>query len=147
MSCLFAATVQEEGWTRADAVLDVRAFVAGRNTLYLLGKERGTNPVAPLLSIMVESLWGQMTRTAARMPGGRLQPPGSFEINEAAFVMPAASMPRYMGLLGKSSIGVHVYLRSLSQARDKWDTDGAAAMWDHAAIRIIAGSGGNIDDL
>jgi type IV secretion system protein VirD4 len=147
MSCLFDATVQEECSPRADEVLDVRAFVAGRNTLYLLGKERGTNPVAPLLSIMVESLWGQMTRTAARMPGGRLEPPVSFEINEAAFVMPAASLPRYMGLLGKSSIGVHVYLRSLSQARDKWDTDGAAAMWDHAAIRIIAGSGGNIDDL
>lgn len=147
MSCLFDPTVQEECSPRANEVFDVRAFVAGRNTLYILGKERGINPVAPLLTMLLESLWADMRKVASRMPGGRLEPPVSFEINEAGFVMPAASLPRNMGLLGKSSIALHVYVRSISQARDKWGKDGAAAMWDNSAIRIIGGSGGNIDDL
>jgi type IV secretory pathway TraG/TraD family ATPase VirD4 len=35
----------------------------------------------------------------------------------------------------------------MSQAQDKWGKDGAATMWDNAAVRVIAGGGGNIDDL
>ncbi|GAA0710914.1 type IV secretory system conjugative DNA transfer family protein [Dactylosporangium roseum] len=147
MSCLFDAGVQRECSPDPNEVFDVRRFVAGRNTLYVLGKERGVNPVTPLVTMLVEDLFGKMRAIAARMPGGRLEPPASFELNEAGFISPMASLPRYMGLMGKSSISLHVYLRSLSQARDKWGKEGAAAMWDHAAIRIVAGGGGTVEDL
>jgi hypothetical protein len=147
MSCLFDVGVQEECSPELNETFDLRDFVSGRNTLYVLGKERGVNPVTPLMTIMLEDMFGQMRAIAARMPGGRLEPPATFELNEAAIILPMASLPRYMGLLGRSSIAVHVYLRSLGQARDGWGKDGAATMWDNAAIRIIAGGGGNIDDL
>jgi type IV secretory pathway TraG/TraD family ATPase VirD4 len=147
MSCLFDAGTQEECSPEPNEVFDVRDFVSGRNTLYILAKERGTSPATPLVTIMVEDIVAKMRAIAARMPGGRLEPPASFELNEAGVILPMASLPRFMGLLGRSSIAVHVYLRSLGQARDGWGKDGAANMWDNAAIRIIAGGGGNIDDL
>jgi type IV secretory pathway TraG/TraD family ATPase VirD4 len=147
MSCFFDAGVQEECSPGQDEVFDLKAFVSGRNTLYILGKERGTNPVTPLVTVMLKDIFSKMRKVASRMPGGRLEPPASIEVNEAAFIAPMGSLPRYLGLLGRSSIAVHVYLRSMSQARDKWGSDGAAEMWDNAAIKIIAGGGGNIDDL
>jgi hypothetical protein len=99
------------------------------------------------VTIMMEAMFGNMRAIAARMPGGRLEPPATIELNEAGIILPMSSLPRYMGLLGRSSIAVHVYLRSLAQARDGWGKDGASNMWDNAAVRIIAGGGGNIDDL
>jgi type IV secretory pathway TraG/TraD family ATPase VirD4 len=147
MSCLFDPGVQAECSPDPNEDFDVRDFVSGRNTLYILGKERGGNLVTPLVTIMLEDMFGKMRAIAARMPGGRLEPPATFELNEAGLLLPMGSLPRYMGLLGRSSIAVHVYLRSLAQARACWGEDGASNMWDNAAVRIIAGGGGNIDDL
>ncbi len=147
MSCLFEPATQAECSPDPGEELDVRDFVSGRNTLYVLAKEKGVNPATPLVTIMIEDLFGRMRATAAQMPGGRLEPPASFELNEAGTILPMGSLPRFMGLLGRSSIAVHVYVRSLSQARAAWGKDGASHMWDNAAVRIIAGGAGNIDDL
>lgn len=147
LAVFFDTGVQDECCPEPGEVLDLKEFVSGRNTLYLLGRERGTNPVIPLVTIILQNMLSEMRTLALQTPQGRLDPPVSIEINEAAWIAPMASLPRFMGLMGRYSVGVHVYLRSLAQAEDKWGKDGAAAMWDAAAVRVIAGGGGNIDDL
>ena len=148
ISVFFDEGVMEECSPGPDEVLDLKEFVSGRNTLYILGKERGTNPVDQLVTLILQDVIADIRALALRMPGGRLEPPLSVEINEAGWIAaPMGSLPRYMALMGRSSIGIHVYLRSLAQAEAKWGKDGAAAMWDSSAVRIIAGGAGNIDDL
>jgi type IV secretory pathway TraG/TraD family ATPase VirD4 len=148
MSVFFDAGVQEECTPRPGEVFDLKEFVSGPNTLYILAKERGTNPVAPLVTLILQDMLGDMRSLALKSTGGRLDPPVSVEINEAGLTASTmVSLPRFMGLMGRYSVAVHVYLRSMSQAQDKWGKDGAATMWDNAAVRVIAGGGGNIDDL
>jgi type IV secretory pathway TraG/TraD family ATPase VirD4 len=147
LSSLLDPAVLAEFSPEPGTTFDIREFASGRNTLYILSKEMGVNQLYPMLNMIFEQLVIGLRGIAARMPGGRLEPPVSFELNEAAFMIPDGALPRFMTLAARSSIALHVYLRSLSQAEDKWGKDGAAAMWDHAAVRIIAGGGGNIDDL
>jgi type IV secretory pathway TraG/TraD family ATPase VirD4 len=148
MSVFFDAGVQEECSPRPGETFDLREFASGRNTLYVLAREGGANPVAPLVTLVVQDMMAGLQSMALKMPGQRLDPPVSFELNEAGFALSTmVSLPRFMGLMGRYSVGVHVYLRSMSQAQDWWGKDGAATMWDNSAVRIVAGGGGNVDDL
>ncbi|MET7400137.1 TraM recognition domain-containing protein [Dactylosporangium sp. NPDC005572] len=130
-----------------DEVFDVAEFASGRNTLYFLGKETGANPITPGTHILMESIWPQMRMLAAKMPGGRIEPPVTVEVNEAGYIAPMSSLPRFMGLVGKSSIAMHVYVRSPSHVRERMGADALKTMWDNAAVRIVLGGGGNFDDL
>jgi hypothetical protein len=95
----------------------------------------------------MESLFDQARTLASRLPGSRLDPPLTVELNEAAHIAPLPSLPRYMGDSGGFSISLHVYLQSLAQARARWGENEAMVMWDNAAVRIIMGGAGNVDDL
>ncbi|WP_163573520.1 type IV secretory system conjugative DNA transfer family protein [Fodinicola feengrottensis] len=111
---------------------DVQAFLAGRNTLYVLGKEKKAGSVAPLVTAMMEDIFDQARAIASRMPNSRLDPPLTVELNEAAHIAPMPNLPGYMGDSGGFSIALHVYLQSLAQARSRWSEDEAAVMWDTA---------------
>lgn len=126
---------------------DLRDFLAGRNTLFILGKEEKGGGVAPLVTAMMEDLFDGTRKIAAQMPSSRLDPPLTIELNEAAHIVPLPNLPAYMGDSGGFSIALHVYLQSLSQARAGWGDHEAMIMWDNAAIRIIMGGAGNVDDL
>jgi type IV secretory pathway TraG/TraD family ATPase VirD4 len=130
-----------------DEAFDVASFVSGRNTLYILGKERGDHPITPGVHILLETIWGQTRAAAARMPGGRIEPPLTVELNEAASIAPMGSLPRWMSITARSSIAIHVYVRSLSHMKDRFGEKSTRNMWDSAAYRVVLGGGGNADDL
>jgi type IV secretory pathway TraG/TraD family ATPase VirD4 len=126
---------------------DVATFVRGRNTLYVLGKEKKNGSVAPLVTAMMEDIFDQVRKIASRMPNSRIDPPLTVELNEVAHIAPMPNLPGYMGDSGGFSIALHVYLQSLGQARGKWGNDEAAVMWDTAAIRVVMGGSGYVNDL
>jgi len=128
-------------------VFDVATFVKGRNTLYVLGKEKKNGSVAPLVTAMMEDIFDQVRRIASRLPNSRIDPPLTVELNEVAHIAPMPNLPGYMGDSGGFSIALHVYLQSLGQARGKWGNDEAAVMWDTAAIRVVMGGSGYVNDL
>jgi type IV secretion system protein VirD4 len=130
-----------------DEIFDLEDFLSGPNTLYILGKEQKNGSVAPVVTAMMEDLFDQTRKLASMMPGSRLDPPLTVELNEAAHIAPMPHLPGYMGDSGGFSIALHVYLQSLSQARAKWGDHEAMIMWDNAAVRIIMGGAGNIADL
>jgi type IV secretory pathway TraG/TraD family ATPase VirD4 len=130
-----------------DEVLDMKEFLSGRNTLYILGKEQKNGSVAPVVTAMLEDMFDQVRKVASRMPSSRLDPPLTVELNEAAHIAPLPNLPAYMGDSGGFSISLHVYLQSLSQARSRWGEHEAMIMWDNAAIRVIMGGAGNVEDL
>jgi type IV secretory pathway TraG/TraD family ATPase VirD4 len=128
-------------------VFDLEEFLLGRNTLYVLGKEKKHGSIAPIVTAMMEDIFDETRKIASRMPGSRLDPPLTVELNEAAHIAPLPNLPGYMGDSGGFSIALHVYLQSLSQARSRWGEHEAMIMWDNAAVRIIMGGAGNVDDL
>ncbi|MGH3428284.1 MAG: TraM recognition domain-containing protein, partial [Mycobacteriales bacterium] len=128
-------------------IFDVATFVSGRNTLYVLGKEKKNGSVAPLVTAMMEDIFDQVRKIASRMPNSRIDPPLTVELNEVAHIAPMPNLPGYMGDSGGFSIALHVYLQSLGQARGKWGNDEAAVMWDTAAIRVVMGGSGYVNDL
>lgn len=130
-----------------EETFDMKRFLSGRNTLYILGKEQKTGGIAPVVTAMMEDLFDSARKEATKMPSSRLDPPLTVELNEAAHISPMPSLPAYMGDSGGFSIALHVYLQSLSQARARWGDHEAMIMWDNAAVRVIMGGAGNVEDL
>jgi type IV secretory pathway TraG/TraD family ATPase VirD4 len=132
-----------------DEVFDMASFVSGRNTLYILAKDRVDHPVTPGLSVLLGVLIVGTARVIApRMPGGRLEPPLTVEFNEADAISPFGNMAMdLMRLAGRSSIATHIYVRSLSSMMDRFGESLTRDIWDSAAFRVILGGGGNVDDL
>jgi type IV secretory pathway TraG/TraD family ATPase VirD4 len=130
-----------------DELFDLREFLSGPNTLYVLGREANEGRLAPLVTALMEDILDTTRGIAVTMPNSRLDPPLTVELNDAAQITPMPNLPLYMGDSGGYSIVLHVYLQSLAQAKDKWGDAGAMAIWDNAAIRIVMGGGGNASDL
>ena len=147
MSCFSNPKIVEACSPPPSEQFDLRKFLSGRNTLYILGKDKKAGSIAPLVTAMMEDILDEARRIAAGMPGSRLDPALTVELNEAAHIAPMPNLPAYMGDSGGNSIALHVYLQSLSQARAKWGEHEAMIMWDNAATRVIMGGAGNVEDL
>ncbi len=147
LSCFADPAVLDACSPAADEVFDLREFLSGRNTLYVLGKEKKNGSVAPVITAMMEDIFDEARKIASQSPSSRLDPPLTVELNEVAHIAPMPNLPAYMGDSGGFSIALHVYLQSLSQARARWGDHEAMIMWDNAAVRIIMGGAGNVDDL
>lgn len=125
---------------------DPQTFLRESGTLYLLGTASGASATATLVAALVEDVVETARRLAATSPGARLDPPLSLVLDEAANY-PLPSLPSLMSEGGGSGIATLVALQSLSQARQKWGTAGAAAIWDAAIVKLILGGSGNASDL
>jgi type IV secretory pathway TraG/TraD family ATPase VirD4 len=126
---------------------DPLAFLAMRGTVYLLGTaEGGARATATLVAALIEDLIDAARRLAARSPRQRLDPPLALLLDEAANY-PLGSLPSLMSEGGGSGITTMAVLQSLAQARDRWGTEAARAIWDSAIAKIILGGSSDADDL
>ena len=126
---------------------DAEAFLAERGTLYVLGSARAQLSVAPLISALVEDVTECAHRLANASAHGRLDPPLSLWLDEAANIAPLPSLPYLLSAGGGSGICTVVVLQSLAQARARWGEHQAAAIWDASTVRVVLGGLGNADDL
>jgi type IV secretion system protein VirD4 len=121
-------------------------FLDARGTLYLLGTASGASATATLVAAFVEDVVETARHQAAVSKGARLDPPLALILDEAANY-PLPSLPSLMSEGGGTGITTMVVLQSLAQARRQWGTDGAAAIWDAAIVKVILGGSGNANDL
>lgn len=124
-------------------MLDVEAFLADQGTLYLLGAEDAI--VAPL----VASLTAEIARTARRIAGdqgGRLDPPLTLALDEAALICPVP-LDRWTADMGGRNITIHIGAQSRAQLRQRWGNEGAAAILNNAATILVFGGMRDPDDL
>jgi hypothetical protein len=126
---------------------DPRAFLAAGGTLYLLGSSGAQLSVAPLVAALVEDLVETARRQAAASPSGRLDPPATLWLDEAANIAPLPSLPSLLADGGGSGLCTVAVFQSLAQARAAWREEAAGAMWDAATIKIVFGGLGHADDL
>jgi type IV secretion system protein VirD4 len=130
-----------------DQQFDTGAFLRGGGTLYLLGTTGAQLTVAPLITALVEDLVDAARRRAAQTQAGRLEPPLTLLLDEAANIAPIPSLPNLLADGGGSGITTVCVLQSLAQARARWGPAGADAMWDAATTKVVLGGLAHADDL
>jgi type IV secretory pathway TraG/TraD family ATPase VirD4 len=123
---------------------DVAAFLRARGTLYLLGTDDAT--VAPLLTAFTGHIAREARALAAHQPGGRLDPPLTLVLDEAALICPIP-LDRWTADMGGRNITIHIAAQSRAQLRQRWGDTGAAAILNNAATVLIFGGTRDPGDL
>ncbi|WP_223198866.1 type IV secretory system conjugative DNA transfer family protein [Solihabitans fulvus] len=113
-------------------------------TLYLLSRE-GEGTARPIITAFVKELLTLMTE-AARARGGRLDPPATVVLDEAANICKLDSLPSLYSFCGSMGIMLTTIVQSRNQGREVWGRDGFDALWSAATIKLV-GAGVSDADL
>ena len=115
-------------------VFDPLRFAGSRDTLYLI-TETGT-AAAPLIAAMADAVMRAGRRRAERS-GGRLDPPMTVILDEAANICRIADLPsQYSHAGGRGVIPVTI-LQSYEQGVTVWGEQGMASLWGAATKKLI----------
>ncbi|MFI4971081.1 MAG: type IV secretory system conjugative DNA transfer family protein [Hyphomicrobiales bacterium] len=121
-------------------------FLRDNGTLYLLGTSSGASATANFVSALIEDVVETARQLAGASAGARLDPPVSLVLDEAANY-PLPSLGALMSEGGGTGITTVAVLQSLAQARDRWGSEQAQAIWDSAIAKVILGGSSNAGDL
>lgn len=120
-------------------VFDPAAFVGSTDTLVLVADQNTSTNVAPLCAMLLQEVVDAAKTRAARLPGGRLDPPLRIVGDEIANVAPLPNLPD----LGTDARGFGMQLilavQSIGQVRRRWGTNGANALIDNMAAELALG--------
>jgi type IV secretory pathway TraG/TraD family ATPase VirD4 len=115
-------------------VFDPARFAASRDTLYLI-TETGT-AAAPLIAALADAVMRAGKRRAERS-GGRLDPPMTAILDEAANICRIADLPSLYSHLGGRGVIPVTILQSYEQGITVWGEQGMAALWGAATKKLI----------
>lgn len=115
--------------------------VLGNDTLYLLSKDGGGS-AAGVIAGLADSTMRAGVVAAERM-GGRLDPPLTAVLDEAANVCRISDLPDLYSHFGSRGINVVTLLQSYRQGARVWGEVGMDALWSAATIKLL---GAGLDD-
>ncbi|MFI6078690.1 TraM recognition domain-containing protein [Actinoplanes sp. NPDC051343] len=115
--------------------------VLGRDTLYLLSKDGGGSAAGVIAGLADATLRAGVV--AAERMGGRLDPPMTAVLDEAANVCRISDLPDLYSHLGSRGINVVTLLQSYRQGARVWGEAGMDALWSAATIKLL---GAGLDD-
>ncbi|NUU24362.1 MAG: type IV secretory system conjugative DNA transfer family protein [Streptomycetaceae bacterium] len=118
---------------------DYLSFVKeGADTLYLLSEE--TNKMAaPLVLALTAALAEAAENFGIASPGGRVDVPILFVLDEAANVCPWKALPDKYSHFGSRGIVMMTILQSWAQGAAAWGDTGMAKLWGAANVRVYGG--------
>ncbi|MGW0996655.1 type IV secretory system conjugative DNA transfer family protein [Streptomyces sp. NPDC002523] len=115
--------------------------VLTRDTLYLLSKDGGGS-AAGVIAAAADSVLRAGVVAAERM-GGRLDPPMTAVLDEAANVCRISDLPDLYSHLGSRGVNIVTLLQSYRQGVRVWGEPGMDALWGAATIKLL---GAGLDD-
>ena len=121
-------------------------FIKNGDTLYLLGSNKATLSVAPLVVALIEDIVEAGRRLAADSPGERMALPLTLALDEVANIAPLPSLPYVLGDGRGQGFQTHVVFQSLAQARARWGVEEAEVIWDTCTCRMILPGSANQRD-
>lgn len=129
--------------------IDLVDFVLNRGTLYLVGDKQASKGYLRILDGLLAEVDHVTKGLAAASPGGRLDPPVTYLLDEAGNI-------EYQGLYelitaggGRGRVGVAVF-QSKAQLQQYGGQDAADTLWDAATAKIVLPGGGDpraLDDM
>lgn len=120
---------------------DPTAFVSSSDGLYLLSKE-DAGSAQPLVAALADQVI-KAAVTTAETHGGRISPPLTCVLDEAANVCKIRDLPKLYSHLGSRGISTWTILQSYRQGQGVWSELGMDTLWSAATIKII---GSGLDD-
>ncbi|MFD5944932.1 type IV secretory system conjugative DNA transfer family protein [Streptomyces collinus] len=115
--------------------------VLGRDTLYLLSKDGGGSAAGVIAGLADATMRAGVV--AAERMGGRLDPPLTAVLDEAANVCRISDLPDLYSHFGSRGINVVTLLQSYRQGARVWGEVGMDALWSAATVKLL---GAGLDD-
>lgn len=131
---------------RAGEGFSPEEFITNGDTLYLLGSNKATISVAPLVVALIEDIIEAGRRLAAASPAERMPLPLTLALDEVANIAPLPSLPYVLGDGRGSGFQTFVVFQSLAQARSRWGVEEAEVIWDTCTCRMILPGSANQRD-
>ena len=123
---------------------DVAELLASRATVYLLGGEE--TQAAPLVCALTGHIAREARRIAAPMPGGRLDPPLTLALDEAALISPVP-LDKWTSDMGGRGVTIIAAFQSRAQMLDRYGAAKTAAILNNTGARLLFGGTTDRDDL
>ncbi|MFE6946583.1 type IV secretory system conjugative DNA transfer family protein [Streptomyces chartreusis] len=142
VSCLLDPEIV--AWVMPDPALPQfrpHDHVLGRDTLYLLSKDGGGSAAGVIAGLADATMRAGVV--AAERMGGRLDPPMTAVLDEAANVCRISDLPDLYSHFGSRGINVVTLLQSYRQGSRVWGEAGMDALWSAATIKLL---GAGLDD-
>ncbi|MEU9736037.1 TraM recognition domain-containing protein [Streptomyces sp. NPDC048002] len=142
VSCLLDPEIL--AWVTPDPALPEfrpHAHVLGHDTLYLLSKDGGGSAAGVIAGLADATMRAGVV--AAERMGGRLDPPLTAVLDEAANVCRISDLPDLYSHFGSRGINVVTLLQSYRQGARVWGEVGMDALWSAATVKLL---GAGLDD-
>jgi type IV secretory pathway TraG/TraD family ATPase VirD4 len=115
------------------------------DTVYLLSKD-GATGAAPLVAALTDQIMQAAVLVAEHQPTGRLDPPMTVILDEAANICRISDLPDLYSHLGSRGVFVLTIIQSVAQGRRVWGQAGWDTLWGAATIKVL-GAGCDDDRL
>ncbi|MCG0065960.1 TraM recognition domain-containing protein [Streptomyces tricolor] len=130
---------------KGGGLFDIRGYLQSQDTLYLLGRDTGRGGIGPLFSCLTGEIYEAARKLAALQRGGRLDPPWSLILDEAALI---CSVPLEKWTADSRGLGIpiHAVFQSRSQIRDRYGREAARTIWTNM-VKLVLGGLADEEDL
>lgn len=130
-----------------DPAFDPQEFLAGQNTLYLIGSASGAAAMGGFLGALLDDIVDVARKKALASEGSRLHLPLGLILDEIANIFRWGNLPRTMADGGGRGICTFVVLQALSQAETAWSRAEADTIWAAATAKLLLGGASHVDHL
>ncbi|PZS39954.1 MAG: type IV secretion system protein VirD4 [Pseudonocardiales bacterium] len=124
--------------------LDVVGLLRTGATVYLLGAQE--SQVAPLVAALTGHIAREARRIAARAPSGRLCPPLTLVLDEAALICPVP-LESWTADMGGRGVHIIAAFQSRAQLISRWGATGARVILGNAGAVVLFCQGDDTEDL
>lgn len=123
---------------RPGAQFDVERYLHSRDTLYMLGSDSDVGGMGPLFTCLTSEVYAGARQMASRSRGGRLDPPMTFVLDEAALI---CSVPLQRWTADSRGIGItiHAVFQSPAQIYERYGKYAYQTIWDNCVKLILGG--------
>jgi type IV secretion system protein VirD4 len=129
-----------------EPTFNVERFLAEEGTLYLLGSERPHGSLGPLFTALTGHIHERAKHLASKRRHGRLDPPLTMVLDEAALICPVP-LERWTADSGGRGIVLAIAVQSPSQLYERWGQRGGETIWNNSNIKLVFGGLGVARDL
>lgn len=126
---------------------DPQEFLAGENTLYLIGTGAGAGASGAFLGALLDDVVAAANAKATGALSSRLDLPLALVLDDIANMFTWRGLPRMMADGGMRGICPLIVLHALTPAETAWSQSTLEAVWDRAAAKVLLGGASNVDRL
>ena len=127
--------------------ITAESLLADNLTLYCLATDSGAAATATVVSALIEDIAYVARRTAARSPGGRLDPPPLFMLDECANTAPIPSLPILLADGSGQGLTIWPVFQTIAQMRSKYGDDDAQTVFSTSQVKLVLGGTDTGDDV